>query len=122
MQLKLEVFLKLQCLWDEDIKMAVDAMNPGIKDSWSLVNFARMKGKMKVTNELVNKDTGETFRSCVFDHDGSLTFVNFSSKLGEMSAAEISREKDNLQVVLLESGTYKLCKRGEAWDEVDLGI
>ena len=33
------------------------------------------------------------------------------------------REKDNLQVVQRESGSYKLCRVGESsWNEIDLGI
>jgi hypothetical protein len=43
--------------------------------------------------------------------------------MGELSTQEIARDKDNLQVVQLESGSYKLCRVCESsWNEIDLGI
>ena len=79
---------------------------------------------MKVTNELTNSQTGETFKSCAFvGAGGTVTLVGFSSNLGELKPAQISAQKDNLQVVELESGNYKLCKRGtDSWADVDLGL
>jgi hypothetical protein len=96
-------------------------MEKGIKASWSLIAFARTHGKMAIA-PLINKETGETFKSCAFTNGDNVTFVNFSSKLGELSSADIVRMKDDLQVVQLESGTYKLCKTGSTWEEVDLGL
>jgi hypothetical protein len=96
-------------------------MEKGIKASWSLVAFARTHGKMSIA-PLVNHDTGEAFKSCAFTNGDNVTFVNFSSKLGELTGAEIVRMKKDLQVVQLESGTYKLCKSGSTWEEVDLGL
>lgn len=103
--------------------MANEAVNVGIQDSWSLVSFAKAHGRMKVA-PFVNKETGEAFKSCAFvDSENKVTFVAFSSKLGELPPAEIAAQKNDLQVVLLASGTYKLCKRGENnWEDVDLGI
>ena len=99
------------------------ATNVGIKNSWSLVDFAKAHGQMKVTNELTNSNTGETFKSCAFIDGSSITLVGFSSNLGELSPAQIKAQKDELQVVELESGNYKLCKRGTAsWEAVDLGL
>lgn len=99
------------------------ATNVGIKNSWSLVEFARAHGQMKVTNELTNSNTGETFKSCAFINGGAVTLVGFSSNLGELSPAQIKAQKDELQVVELESGNYKLCKRGtDSWEAVDLGL
>lgn len=79
---------------------------------------------MKVTNELTNSNTGETFKSCAFvSAGGAITLVGFSSHLGELSPAQIKAQKDSLQVVELESGNFKLCKRGtDSWDDVDLGL
>jgi hypothetical protein len=79
---------------------------------------------MKVTGELTNSQTGETFKSCAFvGTSGAVTLVGFSSNLGELTPSQISAQKDSLQVVELESGNYKLCKRGtDSWDEVDLGL
>lgn len=96
-------------------------MEKGIKASWSLIAFARTHGKMSIA-PLVNHDTGEEFKSCAFTNGDTITFVNFSSKLGELTAQEIVAQKDDLQVVQLESGTYKLCKSGSTWEEVDLGL
>lgn len=79
---------------------------------------------MKVTNELVNSNTGETFKSCAFvGTGGAVTLVGFSSNLGELTPRQITAQKDSLQVVELESGNYKLCKRGtDSWESVDLGL
>lgn len=103
--------------------MANTAQNVGIKNSWSLLSFARAHGRMKVA-PFVNKETGEAFKSCAFvDSDGATTLVAFSSNLGELTPQQISALKDSLQVVELESGTYKLCKQGNtSWEDVDLGI
>lgn len=96
--------------------------NIGIKNSWSLISFAKAHGRMKVA-PFVNKETGECFKSCAFLKGDSITLVAFSSKLGELTPKEIAAQKDNLQVVELESGTYKLCKAGhDTWEDVDLGI
>lgn len=104
--------------------MANESQNVGIKNSWSLLDFAKSHGKMKVTNEMTNSQTGETFKSCAFvGAGGAITLVGFSSNLGELTSAQIAAQKDSLQVVELESGTFKLCKRGtDSWDDVDLGI
>ena len=104
----------------------------GIKNSWSLLDFARSHGRMKVTNEFTNSDTGEVFKSCAFiGTDGAVTLVGFSSNLDTINpnadskviSKQISAQKDELQVVQLESGNYKLCKSGaDSWEDVDLGI
>ena len=103
--------------------MATTATTVGIKNSWSLISFAKAHGRMKVA-PFVNKETGECFKSCAFlDSKGGITLVAFSSKLGELTPKEIAAQKDELQVVQLESGTYKLCKAGhDTWEDVDLGI
>lgn len=103
--------------------MANTAQNVGIKNSWSLLSFARAHGRMKVA-PFVNKETSEAFKSCAFvDSDGATTLVAFSSNLGELTPQQISAQKNSLQVVELESGTYKLCKQGNSsWEDVDLGI
>lgn len=96
--------------------------NIGIKNSWPLISFAKAHGRMKVA-PFVNKETGECFKSCAFLKGDSITLVAFSSKLGELTPKEIAAQKDDLQVVQLESGTYKLCKAGhDTWEDVDLGI
>ena len=97
--------------------------NVGIKNSWSLISFAKSHGRMKVAH-FVNKETGECFKSCAFiSNTNEITLVAFSSKLGDLTPAELAAQKDDLQVVRLESGTYKLCKAGhDTWEDVDLGL
>ena len=98
------------------------ATTVGIKNSWSLISFARTHGRMKVA-PFVNKETGECFKSCAFLNKDGITLVAFSSKLGELTPKEIAAQKDDLQVVQLESGSYKLCKAGhDTWEDVDLGL
>ena len=93
-----------------------------IKNSWSLLTFAKKFGKMQVGN-FVNKETGELFKSCIFTLGDTKTFVSFSSNMGELTPAEIKQQKDSLQVVQLESGNYSLCRqREDSWEDVDLGI
>lgn len=99
-------------------------VNQGISNSWSLIAFARAHGKMQVA-PCVNKETGEAFKSCVFTNpeDNTRTFVSFSSNLGELTPGEIVDMKNDLQVVELTSGNYKLCKVGaNSWEDVDLGL
>lgn len=97
--------------------------NIGIKNSWSLISFAKSHGRMKVA-PFVNKDTNEHFKSCAFiSSAGEITLVAFSSNLGELTPAQIAAQKNDLQVVELESGSFKLCKVGkDSWEDVDLGI
>lgn len=79
---------------------------------------------MKV-GKFTNKETGEIFKSCIFLKDGNSLFVAFSSNLGELTPREIAQRKEDLQVVLLDSGNYYLCRQGnpdEAWENVDLGL
>lgn len=94
----------------------------GIKNSWSLISFAKSHGRMKVAS-FINKETGEPFKTCAFVNDDDITLVAFSSKLGELTPRQIAAQKDNLQVVQLENDRYKLCKKGaDSWQDVDLGL
>ena len=104
--------------------MAGTSQNVGIKNSWPLIDFANARGRMKVTGEMINSQTGETFKSCAFvGAGGAVTLVGFSSNLGELTPAQIAAQKNSLQVVELESGNFKLCKRGtDSWDDVDLDL
>lgn len=94
-----------------------------IKNSWSLIAFAKEFGPKMQVGEFVNKETGEDFKSCIFTKGETRTFVAFSSKMGVLSPREIAAKKNELQVVQLESGHYSLCKQGEnTWEDVDLGL
>lgn len=108
---------------------------PGIKDSWSLLAFAKTHGRMQVTQprEFTNSSTGEKFtaKSCAFTHPTAtdekgrpvVCFVAFSRNLGELTPAEISARRDDLNVVQLENGNYRLCAKGaSSWEDVDLGL
>lgn len=94
-----------------------------IKNSWSLIAFAKAFGPKMQVGEFVNKETGEDFKSCIFTKGETRTFVAFSSKMGPLSPREIAAKKNELQVVQLESGHYSLCKQGEnTWKDIDLGL
>lgn len=110
--------------------MANQPVNRGIKNSWSLMAFAKSHGKMQV-GEFTNKESGDKFHSCIFtdpNDRNNICFVAFSSKLGELTPREIAEQKDSLQVVELEPDDngvthYSLCKQGvNAWEDVNLGL
>lgn len=70
----------------------------------------------------VNKESGESFKSCIFTDDaGNRCFVAFSSKLGELTVEQIKAMKGELQVVTMDSGSHILCKQGaNTWEDVEL--
>lgn len=95
--------------------------NVGIKQGWSLLAFA--SGKKMQVGSFVNSETGEQFKSCIFTEQstGNRCFVAFSSNLGELTPAQISAMKHELQVVELNSGNFSLCKQGQGtWEDVEL--
>lgn len=92
---------------------------PNEEKVWPLLTFARQHGKMQV-GEFMDKETGVTFNSCIFTRpDGIRTFVDFSSKLGELTPKEIASQKDELYVIQRKSGNYSLCKRDCKREDVD---
>lgn len=104
--------------------------NTGIKNSWSLISFAKAHGRMQI-GSFTNPDTGDTWKSCVFtdptnpDNKTNKTFVAFSRNLGALTPKEIVEQKDSLQVVLCETkegnDMFALCKAGQnAWEDVEL--
>lgn len=98
-------------------------MQSKIMNSWSLIGFAKEYGKMQV-GDCVNHDTAEPFKACTFTNaKGDRKFVGFSRKLGVLTPLEIKQRQHDLQVVLLESGNYKLCAQGEnTWQDVELDL
>lgn len=88
--------------------------------SCDLLTFAA--GRRMQVGAFVNKETNEPFKSCIFTaSNGDKCFVAFSSKLGELSPAEIARRKHDLQVVTFDSGNHMLCAKGESsWEDVAL--
>ena len=103
------------------------AQSNKIKNSWSLLSFAREFGPKMQVGEFVNSESGDKFKSCIFTKGDTRTFVAFSSKLGVLSPREIAVQKDDLQVVLCETkdgdDMYSLCHQGQnSWEDVDLGL
>ena len=104
------------------------AQNDGkIVNSWGLIAFARMKGKMQV-GQFKTEEVTE-FKSCIFTdpNTGERTFARFSTNLGEMTPAEIVAQKADLQVVerMGDDGKTRfiLSKTGQNnWQDVDLGL
>lgn len=94
-------------------------METTITNRTSLMMFAKSHGSLSI-GTCTNKTTGETFKKLCFTKGNNQTYVGFSSKLGELTPAEIVAQKDELQVVELTSGTYKLCKSNSMWEDVDL--
>ena len=96
-----------------------EAFQNGIKNSWTLIEFAKIHGKPKRTSPMVNSVTGEEFRSIAFqkkDSEGNVihsVMVNFSSNLGELTKEEISARKNSLQVVELNVDAETLKRRQE---------
>ena len=94
-----------------------------IMNSWSLIAFAKQFGPEMRVGEFTNSQSGEIFRSCIFLKGDEKTFVRFSKNLGELTPREIVQRKDDLQVVLLDTGKYSLCSKGaNQWELVDLGL
>lgn len=93
-----------------------------IKQSWSLVDFARIHGRMSICTCF--KKDGSNFKSCRFSNKDGYFFVAFSKELGILSASEIAARKKDLLVVLKKSGDYILCSSDEVLNEdpVDVGI
>ena len=88
--------------------------------TWSLEAFIQDHGEMEV-GDFENKQTGDTFQSCVFVNGNTKTFVAFSSKLGVLTPEEIAKMKDKLVVVQLPSGKYSLAKpKKSPWRRVDI--
>ena len=105
----------------------------GIKSGVSLIAFRAGREMAIVNQKNVNKETGEEFTSHsiaffkpelnpdgskkldaqgrVIPQRDSVEWVAISDKLGQMTASEITAQRDTLQVVTLaESGNLVLCK------------
>ncbi len=91
--------------------------------SWPFIQFIKSFIRLQ-RGQFTNKETGEIFSSLILTaKDGSHVFLGFSSNMGELTNQELKSQKDDLQVVQLESGSYKLCRKGESsWEDIDLGL
>lgn len=117
---ELESLALIKSPCQEALSMAQQSSS--IKNSWSLLAFAKQFGPKMQVGDFTNNETGEEFKSCIFTKGDTRTFVAFSSKMGELTPRQIAAMKDDLQVVQLESGNYSLCKNGSTWEDVDLGL
>lgn len=77
---------------------------------WTLDEFTNEFGPKMQVKEYANGKTGDLFKSCVFIKGKTRTFVSFSSKLGEHTKKELLDMKDELIVMKVQSGKYKLAK------------
>ena len=77
---------------------------------WTLDEFTSEFGPKMQVKEYANGKTGDLFKSCVFTKGKTRTFVSFSSKLGEHTKQELLDMKDELIVMKVQSGKYKLAK------------
>lgn len=77
---------------------------------WTLDEFTSEFGPMMQVKEYANGKTGDLFKSCVFTKGKTRTFVSFSSNLGEHTKKELLDMKDELIVMKVQSGKYKLAK------------
>ena len=74
----------------------------GIKDSWSLIDFAKSHGKMQV-GEFVNQESGEIFKSCIFTNpnDKTRTFVASLLNLVFSHLRRLQRKRMNYRLLSL---------------------
>lgn len=77
---------------------------------WTLDEFTCEFGPKMQVKEYANGKTGDLFKSCVFTKGKTRTFVSFSSKLGEHTKKELLDMKDELIVMKVQNGKYKLAK------------
>jgi hypothetical protein len=91
----------------------------GIKNSYSLLAWTRgYTVKLVPAHKAVDRN-GKEFDApqsiaLINDEDGSVNaFAAFSSSLEAMSAAELVAQAKDLNVVELNSGTFKVCRPGE---------
>jgi hypothetical protein len=95
--------------------------------SWSIKQFAQIHGKsVKLTTPFLSKE-GKTFRKIAFSDptqpDKQATLVGFSDKLGELSASELVAQQHSLQIVQLQSGSFKICRTADtAWETIDFDL
>lgn len=91
-------------------EMAVLIMETTIVNSWSFMSFCSAFGKPKLAH-FVNSGTNENFASVMFIQNEGMsnekkTLANFSEKLGQLTAKEVSARKNDLQVIENSDGKY----------------
>jgi len=75
-----------------------------IKNTMSLLAFAKQYGPKMYVTEFINKGTGESFDACKFIDGNTATLVSFGRKLVKanggkaLSAQQIAEQKNELEV------------------------
>lgn len=104
-----------------------------IVNSWSVSEFANLKGRMQLAGPFTDAQTQETYHSLAFTHPTNtvmdaegrerpeICFVSFSRNLGELTAQQVGQMHRDLQIVQNEEGRYSICKKGESsWQDIVL--
>jgi len=101
-------------------KPLVNTYGNGIKNIWSLRDFFRAHGRMKIAN-MKNSQTHEIYKCLAFENptSGVLCFVSFSSGLGELSGAEINSMKNELVVCELNVDSDVAARRAEEGRQIE---
>ena len=95
---------------DEHIDNTLESDENTTLKTWTLDEFTNEFGPKMQVKEYANGKTGDLFHSCVFTKGYTRTFVAFSSKLGELTKKEILDMKDELIILRVQNGKYKLAK------------
>ena len=95
---------------DEHKDTTVESDEVATLKTWTLEEFTNEFGPKMQVKEYANGKTGDLFKSCVFSKGKTRTFVAFSSKLGELTKKEILEMKDELIILRVQNGKYKLAK------------
>ena len=101
--------------YSRDKKRLLKASNKDVENivnCWTLLEFAKSHGRMKI-GVFTNPETGETYKGCAFvdQKSNNVCFVYYSSNLGELTAAEIIANKDNLLIIQLKVDSEALSRR-----------
>lgn len=109
---------------DDGIEEVEDSTKSLFIENWSLIDFAREYGPRMQVGKFTNKDTGKSYQACVFiQRDGTQTYVNFFSELGELTPDEISKRKNELKVGFTASNKLYLHDEDvNMWEDVKLGL
>lgn len=95
---------------EESMKMKENQPQTVIVNSWPLLEFAKLKGKMQLAT-YSNSKTGQVFKYCLFtDSEGNQCTVDFDKGLGELSVWEIQEHKKDLFVEQMRDGKLYLKK------------
>lgn len=78
-------------------------------DSWPLLDFVKEHGRMKV-----HRNDYGLLDLCIFINDEGLeTRAYVAKSLGNYTVEDIQRERNELSIAILDSGSYCLCKKLE---------